>query len=74
MTAFWNWLVVSSAGGGLSLTLKGAIPFIAIFIGEQLAGELIGGFLEVIVNFIQLVTAGIGLYGLVRKVVNTFKK
>lgn len=80
----WNWLVYSSADPTkISLTLKGAIPFLVIFLGwkgvdqavvQQFANEGVDLTVNIIILIVQLGTALTAFVGLVRKLRNTVQK
>lgn len=74
----FNWIVKSSEDPKkLSMTLKGAIPFVIIIAGwkgldidQQLLNTLIDDF---VVGFVMIITGLQTFYGLARKVNNTIK-
>lgn len=79
MQKFISWLVYSSENPeNFSLTLKGAVATllpVVILLASQLGFSLDGSNVEqYILSAITIFTTAITLFGLVRKLVNTFKE
>ena len=64
----------------LSLTIKGILGTVVIFLGFMGYNnifdvtELTGAIMSVVQSILVVVTAGTTLYGLIRKIINKFKK
>lgn len=79
-----DWILRSSADPHkLSLTLKGGIPFVLILFawfgyGAEEVKPLLNEGIEQVVNAVALIAmifSGVqGVYGFIRKVVNTFRR
>jgi hypothetical protein len=79
MNKFVSWLVYSSEyPENFSLTLKGAIATllpVVLLLASQLGFSLDGANVEALVlSVITIATTAVTLFGLVRKLVNTFKE
>lgn len=79
MNKFISWLVYSSENPeNFSLTLKGAVATllpVVLILASQLGFSLDGANAEALVlSVITIVTTAVSLFGLVRKLVNTFKE
>jgi len=79
MKSIFTWLVYSSENPeNFSLTLKGAVATllpVVILLASQLGFSLDGSNIEqYILSAITILTTAVTLFGLVRKMVNTFKE
>lgn len=79
MNKFISWLVYSSENPeNFSLTLKGAVATllpVVLILASQLGFSLDGANAEALVlSVITIATTAVSLFGLVRKLVNTFKE
>lgn len=79
MNKFVSWLVYSSENPeNFSLTLKGAVATllpVVLILASQLGFSLDGANAEALVlSVITIATTAVSLFGLVRKLVNTFKE
>lgn len=79
MKKLFTWLVYSSENPeNFSLTLKGAVATIlpvVILLASQLGFSLDGSNVEqYILSAITILTTAVTLFGLIRKMVNTFKE
>lgn len=79
MKKLFTWLVYSSENPeNFSLTLKGAVATIlpvVILLASQLGFSLDGSNIEqYILSAITILTTAVTLFGLIRKMVNTFKE
>ena len=79
MKKLFTWLVYSSENPeNFSLTLKGAVATllpVVILLASQLGFSLDGSNIEqYILSAITILTTAVTLFGLVRKMVNTFKE
>ena len=79
MKSIFTWLVYSSENPeNFSLTLKGAVATllpVVILLASQLGFSLDGSNIEqYILSAVTILTTAITLFGLIRKMVNTFKE
>lgn len=79
MSKFISWIVYSSENPeNFSLTLKGALATllpVVVLLASQLGFALDGANVEALVlSVITIATTAVTLFGLVRKLVNTFKE
>lgn len=79
MKSIFTWLVYSSENPeNFSLTLKGAVATllpVVILLASQLGFSLDGSNIEqYILSAITILTTAVTLFGLIRKMVNTFKE
>lgn len=79
MSKFISWIVYSSENPeNFSLTLKGALATllpVVVLLASQLGFSLDGANVEALVlSVITIATTAVTLFGLVRKLVNTFKE